>query len=192
MCGHDALLPIVNSLRAHTIDPTAQPDDGHGRPCPSRVGSEQPDPVLLVSPRRRSRVLNSYRANKKVPLHLLQQPNAEKIGSVSNTVSGENQSLSEGERLHPTEPTQDNNGPRTRSHTTSSAALSQASSLRAASSIYSNQRAGPSLTPDHTCADQSSPSLFRRIMARRTEQSERPTRLVIQRNVSIDHTSSPA
>lgn len=187
----------VNPLRAHPIDATATPDLAHTFAYPIRVLSEQPNPVPLVSQRRRSRGLNSYRTNKKLPPHLRRQPSLETIASVATTASEDYHDPPEAEAPAPDWFTQDSDArgvdppdTHTLTHVASNAPSTKPPSSKA---LSSNASSGSSRQSDYTTLDHSpTHSLFRKMIPRRTEQSGSPTRLVIERNVSIDRTSIAA
>ncbi|KAI8934223.1 hypothetical protein NX059_008970 [Plenodomus lindquistii] len=207
---------IVNPLRAHPVEPVVTTTPSHKFSYPLRAPTEPSEPSPPVPQRRRSRGLNSYRTNKKIPLHLRRQPSLETIASVASvatnasgdyrdppeaqapppeffTLEDEDGSQEEDERQEdsPVTPTFAEIVPKP--------ASSKTASLKALSSKSSSGSSGRSSTPAETpleygSLDHHTPqSLFRKMMPRRVdEKPPSPSRLVIEREVTINRTSNPS
>ncbi|KAF2848930.1 hypothetical protein T440DRAFT_142012 [Plenodomus tracheiphilus IPT5] len=208
--SHEGPSANFNPLRAHPVEPVATVKPSHKFSYPFRPSSESSEPAPLIPQRRRSRGLNSYRTNKKIPLHLRRQPSLETIASVTTTASSDYYDPPEAEAPCPDfftlededpdeDPEDDPPATPTLTDITSKTLSTKTVSLKALSSKSSSGSSRQSSTPAETplgCTslDHHSPqSLFRKMMPRRPEEtSQSPTRLVIEREVRIDRTSHPS
>lgn len=183
---------------------TVTPSHGFSFPFNTLAPSSEPAPPNHE--RRRSRGLNSYRINKKTPLHLHRQPSLDTIASVTTTASSHYHDPPEAEAPCPdlftlqhgdqqeipaTTPTLTDTTFRISS--TKTPPLNPLSPQ--SSSASSRQSPAPAGTPLESTNQFHQPpqSLFRKMLPRRKEESPRlPARLVIAREVTINHTSDPA
>ncbi|KAL6707210.1 hypothetical protein ACN47E_004757 [Coniothyrium glycines] len=193
--SHPKSSPRLNPLRAHPVEPAPSIPPRHNYPHSHNREKLQtvptPEPPS-VNPRRSSRGLVSYRTNKKIPLHLRQQPSLETIASVTTTASEDYHDPPEAEAPSPDWFTQDGGASAT------PVPASRSSCSTYASSTGSKQSSTPGATPleiplESTSLGHHSPqSLFRKMMPRKIgDLPPSPTRLVIGKSTSIDCTSNP-
>ncbi|KAH9876122.1 hypothetical protein J1614_004001 [Plenodomus biglobosus] len=186
--SHDGPPAILNPLRAHPVNPVVPIELSQRISHPFRARAESFELLPPVPQRRNSRGLHSYRDNKKIPLHLRQQPSLETIASVTTTASLDYYDPPEAEAPCPDFFASEDDGHTLSTKTASLHAYS--SNTSSGSSRQSSTLAEPPL--EHTSLPPHPPqsqSIFRKIMPRKPEEASRlPTRLIIEREITIDRT----